>query len=370
MRGSGRSWTLNGDFASIKPTGVARYAHQTVRALDALAAEGHPALTGLDLSLMVKAGAPRVPDLKAIRIIEAADLKPRLPQAFVQIVLPSRVRGGLVSLCNFGPLALSKQVLCIHDLHPFQSPESYGRGFRAYNTVMLPRLGRRVAAVATVSAYSRGEIVRYGVAPADKVFVTYNGHEHVYAEDVGPPPSTSRPYVTAIGRDLGYKNTQMLFAIAPALADAGVDLVLAGAFDPAPHLGPDGALPPNVRLAGRVSDAELFALMRGARAFLFPSRVEGFGLPAVEAMAMDCPLVVSSAPALPEVCGDAALVVDPDDTAGWAEAAIRLAADATLRGDLIARGRARRTRFSWRTIALDYVAAMDRIDGVEGARAA
>lgn len=354
-----RQWTLNGDFASLKPTGVARYADRVVRALDALVAERHPALAGLDLTLVVKRGAPRVPELAAIRTVEAADLRPRLPQAWVQAVLPLRARA-IVSLCNYGPLALRRQILCIHDLHPFTAPASYSRAFRTYNRAMLPLLGRRVGLVTTVSAFSAAEIVAHAVAPRDKIVVTFNGHEHVF-EEAGEAPPAPRPYVMGIGRDLHYKNTQMLFAMAPALAEAGLDLVLAGAFDPARHLG-GAPLPANVRLAGRVPDGVLFALMRGARAFAFPSRVEGFGLPAVEAMASDCPLIVSASPALPEICGDAAVVLDPDDVAGWSAAAVRLGTDAAARADLVEKGRRRRAAFSWRTIALQYADGMNRID--------
>ncbi|MEL6979561.1 MAG: glycosyltransferase family 1 protein [Pseudomonadota bacterium] len=357
-------WTINGDFAALKPTGVARYAEQTVRALDRLAEAGDPAVEGLDLTLLVKRGADRTPNLKAIRIVEAADLRPRLPQGFVQIVIPMKMKGGLVSLCNYGPIAVSKQILCVHDLHSLQFPDSYSRAFREFNRIILPRLGRRIAAIATVSEFSRSEIAAHKIAPFEKVFVTYNGHEHVYEEPSdGAPEVRDRPYVLSIGRDLKYKNTEMMFAIAPALADAGVDIALAGSFDPARY---GEAIPANMRILGRVSDAELFRLMRGAAAFLFPSRIEGFGLPAVEAMAMDCPLIVSDAPCLPEIVGDAARVIDPDDVAGWAKAAIELAMSHESRDALIALGRERRRKFSWATIARQYAAKMRSIDKAAG----
>lgn len=357
-------WTINGDFASLKPTGVARYAERVVRALDGLAGDRHAALEGLSFELVVKRGAARVPALETIPVREAADLKPRLPQAWVQLVLPRTVARGLISLCNYGPLAVRRQILCIHDLHPLQSPQSYSRGFRTYNKVMLPRLGRRVAAVTTVSEFSGKQIVAHGVAPREKIIVTYNGHEHVYDEAVAALPARARPYVVGIGRDLAYKNTELMFAVAPQLAKAGIDIVLAGAFDPTRYIGAGAAPPANLTLAGRVSDAELFALMKGARAFLFPSRVEGFGLPAVEAMALDCPLIASNCPALPEVCGDAAIIVPPDDVAGWAKAAIHLTRNESDRERLVEHGRARRKTFSWPKIALQYVGAIRAIEGL------
>lgn len=354
-----RQFTINGDFAHLKPTGVARYAGEVVAALDRLAAEGHAALDGLELGLVVKDGAPRIPRLAAIEVRRVPDLRGRLPQSWVQLVLPRHVRHGLLSLCNIGPLTVARQILCIHDVHPLQFPASYSRGFRAYNRLVLPRLGQRVARVTTVSAFSRSMLAAHGIAPAGRIEVTYNGHEHVLRE----PPSRAlrarlpRRYVLAIGRDLAYKNTQLAFALAPRLEAAGIDVALVGDFDPGRCLGA-AAPPANVHLLGRVDDAELAGLMEGALAFLFPSRVEGFGLPAVEAMALSCPLVVSTSPCLPEICGDAAIAVDPDDVDGWASAIVALARDEGRRAALVAAGRRLLERYSWRAIALQYAALM------------
>jgi glycogen synthase len=98
--------------------------------------------------------------------------------------------------------------------------------------------------------------------------------------------------------------------------------------------------------------------------FLFPSRIEGFGLPVVEAMALGCPVVASSAPCLPEVCGNAALLVDPDDPAGWIEAVRDLQTDQRLRRRMILRGYARARTYSWRNIAEIYLRLMAQADEV------
>jgi glycosyltransferase involved in cell wall biosynthesis len=139
-------------------------------------------------------------------------------------------------------------------------------------------------------------------------------------------------------------------------------MVIAGKFDPARFLGKGQELPSTVRLLGRVSDANLFVLMRDAFCFLFPSRVEGFGLPALEAMAADCPLIVSISPCLPEICGPAAITVDPDDVQGWINAIAALAADPERRQQLIEAGRVRRGQFSWTRIAHHYAQLMRRLD--------
>jgi glycosyltransferase involved in cell wall biosynthesis len=96
-----------------------------------------------------------------------------------------------------------------------------------------------------------------------------------------------------------------------------------------------------VRRLGRISDGDLDRLLAGAVGLVYPSRYEGYGLPLAEAMAVGCPVIASSATALPEVVGDAGLLVDPDDVAGWTDAMLRLLDDGTLRARLIAAGRER-----------------------------
>jgi glycosyltransferase involved in cell wall biosynthesis len=102
-------------------------------------------------------------------------------------------------------------------------------------------------------------------------------------------------------------------------------------------------------------------LYQGCAAFAFPSRYEGFGLPPLEAMACGAPVVVSTASSLPEVVGDAALQVAPDDEDGWAAALARLLSDAPLRANLRARGLAQAARFSWRRVAEETLAVYEQV---------
>ena len=122
----------------------------------------------------------------------------------------------------------------------------------------------------------------------------------------------------------------------------------------------------SVEVLPAVTDAELAQLYRGADVFLFPSRAEGFGLPALEAMAQGCPVVSSNTTSLPEVCGDAALLVDPDDVGGWTGVIVSVLTDSSLRDDLRERGRARAGLFSWDECARRTLAAyrFARGDGV------
>ncbi|MDY7040634.1 MAG: glycosyltransferase family 1 protein, partial [Chloroflexota bacterium] len=111
---------------------------------------------------------------------------------------------------------------------------------------------------------------------------------------------------------------------------------------------------------GYVADADLPALLSGARVFAFPSLYEGFGFPVLEAMACGVPVVCSNTSSLPEVAGDAALLVDPLDIGAWAAALERALADEELRADLVTRGYEQVRRFSWIRCAEETLAVLEK----------
>ena len=117
-----------------------------------------------------------------------------------------------------------------------------------------------------------------------------------------------------------------------------------------------------MRLLGRISDNDLAAALQTARCLLFPSRIEGFGLPVVEAMIHGCPVVASTSPCLPEIAGDAALYADPDDAEGWAAQVAKLHSSEALRADMARKGASQAERYSWREIARTYLRLMAEAD--------
>ncbi len=174
--------------------------------------------------------------------------------------------------------------------------------------------------------------------------------------------ASDRPYVLCLGQEQKYKNIELLFGLVPLLDRIGVDLWMAGRVDQALITRHASPKPDNLRLLGRISDDDLKKAFSGALCFLFPSRIEGFGLPAVEAMAAGCPVVASTSPCIPEVCGDAALYAGPEDTVGWAEQVLRIKGDPGLRRRLIETGHARAGSYSWRGIAEIYLQLMMEMD--------
>jgi len=362
----GRRWTINGDFLGLAPNGVRRYASEITLALDGLIKDRHELTENLEIELI--SPVPPHEDVPLDRIgfrwVKEFN-KPRLPQFWVQTQLPFYINGGLLSFCNLAPVITRKQIVCIHDLQSKLMPESYGLGNRLADLLILPLLGSRCAMITTVSEFSRQQLVESGIASPSRIHVTYNGADHAMRwlpENGTLDLDSVRPFVICLGRPQKYKNTDLFWKIADDLDAIGIDILMAGDMKETNLDTLGSRRPTNLCFLGRIGDDEFAQALTKAVCFLLPSRMEGFGLPAVEAMALGCPVVASTSPCLPEVCGDAALYADPDDLPAWVSAIERLKNDRKLRSSLIDAGRSRARDFSWRCIAEDYLRLMLRID--------
>jgi glycosyltransferase involved in cell wall biosynthesis len=361
-----RQWSINGRFVTQSVTGVQRYAQEVVRALDHLLCEDHPLAGGLEVQLLVPPGGTDHLGLRAIRLKSVGRVKGHL---WEQIELPRHAGGGLVSLCNTGPLAARKHIVCIHDLNTRSFPSSYSMRFRALYRMLQPALGRCAARIATVSQFSANEIARYSVCPLDRIIVIPNGHEHTNrwtphhsaATRAAAGPNT----IVIVGSAAPHKNVRLILDLARRLEGAGLRIAVAGLGD-SRVFATDAAAPraQNVAWLGRLSDSELAAMLGDCLCLGFPSFAEGFGLPPLEAMALGCPVIASDRASLPEVCGEAALYASPNDPDAWLAQFVRLSQDRELRARMIKLGRARASTFRWAGSAEFYLQAMAHADGL------
>ena len=277
-------------------------------------------------------------------------------QAWEQLALPAaaaRHHAALVfSPANLAPLAWPRNVLVMHDAAVLREPHAYSRAYRAWHRTAGLTCARRARAVITVSEFSRRELIAVAGLDPQRLTVISGGVDDRFSPQsaasrapVAARLGLTRPYVLTIAAADDRKNLGALAPVAHRLDALGIDLAWAG--DTRPHFAGAGEPPASLRRLGYVDDGDLPALYAGALAFVLPSRYEGFGLTCLEAMASGIPVVAADRAALPETCGDAALLVDPDDGPALAAAVSAAATDDTVRDRLRAAGPRRAATFTW-----------------------
>lgn len=261
------------------------------------------------------------------------------------------------------PLVGCPVVVTIHDCIHLRFPQYLpNRMAHMYARTFMSIAAKRAKRIITVSQASKDDIQHYLHAPADKIEVIYNGLDARY---LLPPDEASvanvrerfilnAPFILYAGNIKPHKNVERLIdAFAMLREDGHQDLKLLiigdelSKYPGIRRLVHRHHLHAHVRFLGFVPDATLAALYRLASIFVFPSLFEGFGFPPLEAMASGTPVVTSNVSSLPEVVGDAALLVDPLNPSAIAGAMARVLSETTLRRDLITRGYARARTFSW-----------------------
>jgi glycosyltransferase involved in cell wall biosynthesis len=252
----------------------------------------------------------------------------------------------------------------------WNAPQSYSLSFRASYKALLSCLGKTACNISTVSNFSLGELVRRSIVPAQKAFVAPNGHEHVLRWKPNHSAATrlaaSRDTIVLIGSAAPHKNVDLILGMADRLGEAGLRIAVVGASGS--HIfkrGSARADAENIHWLGHISDDELAALLMDSLCLAFPSLTEGFGLPIVEAMALDCPVVASERASLPEVCQNAALYAAADNSQAWFDRFVGLRNSKVVRQQLAAKGKARASAYSWRASALRYLQAMAVADGID-----
>jgi glycosyltransferase involved in cell wall biosynthesis len=334
---------VDADVLGRERTGDETYVRNLLRELAPLAARA-----GLRI-----AAVTRHPDLVP-EGVEAVELRARSQELRMALLLPRLLRrlGAALTHTQYVlPLrSPCPGVVTVHDLSFARRPELMGRKDRVVFRTIVPRAVRRAARVLTVSERTKRDLVeRYGVSP-ERVVVTPNGVDPAFHPPSGLEPQGA--YVLAVGAVQRRKNQ---LAALEAANEVGLPLVVVG-----PHK--DRALAEELsgrgaRVEGYVDIGRLAELYRGAACLVQTSAFEGFGLPVVEAMASGTPVVAVREPALVEVAGDAAVIVEESDLTEGIRRAL------AERERLVAAGLERARAFTWRAAAERTLAVYREILG-------
>jgi glycosyltransferase involved in cell wall biosynthesis len=261
------------------------------------------------------------------------------------------------------PLVPCRSVVTIHDTIHLNFPQYLpNRGAYAYARALMWAAARRSDRILTVSESSKRDIVRYFGVPPGKVVVIYNALDERFSAEPRPEEiarvrerfQLDHGFVLYVGNIKPHKNLVRLIEAFDGLRREGFDelklLIIGDEITKWPALRRavhKYKLHKHVRFLGFQSDETLAILYRLAAVFVFPSLYEGFGLPPLEAMASGTPVVTSNLSSLPEVAGDAALLVDPYDVGAIRGAIRRVLTEPALREELRQKGLARAKEFSW-----------------------
>jgi len=356
--------------------GAGVYTYQLVRALAAFEAEhDYVVFTRSDAFDDLARQRPRV------RVVQVA--APSRPERLLweQFLLPGRLRRLAIDVLHSPhhttpalPLPC-RRVVTLHDVTFFLLPQRYPPARRLYFQAITRAAARLGQAIITPSQTVKRDVVRVLGVPEEKVTAIAEAPAPEFAplEDADALGrmrwryKLPTHYILSVGNLEPGKNRGRLIAAYSRLREKGLQhhLVIAGQrawrYESELELVRRLRLDDVVHFLGYVDGADMPGLYSGADLLAFPSLYEGFGLPVLEAMACGTPVVTSSVSALPEVAGDAALLVDPKDVAGLAEAMERAVADEALRADLRARGLKRAGEFSWDKAARETVRVYEAV---------
>jgi glycosyltransferase involved in cell wall biosynthesis len=346
---------IDGRAFASPAAGVRRYVEGLVPAL--LAAEDGPALVALG-------GDPASVPAGVAHIVEPPH--PATNLGWTLVGLPRAAARAGVDLLHAPAYTApfwspAPVVLTIHDVSYERNPEWYPYRRDWLRRAFYRRSARSAAHILTDSDFSAAEIQaayridrpRITVAPLG-VSGAFAAADHTRPCDL--PADIAAPFLLHVG-DLHERRNLMVVVDAVLDARRGfgalpvLSLVLAGvdrgAGDGLSAVAAEAGVPEAVVRLGPVSEALLHELYRCATALVYPSRYEGFGFPVLEAMASGTPVIASQAASIPEVAGSAGILLDPDDTRGWAEAIARVVNDEELRRQMSAAGVARASEFTW-----------------------
>lgn len=361
------------DARAIHASGIGRYLREVLGAVLADPRFARVELLGEPEALHAFRGGVPGGEKVSVRAYSHGFYSPSAQAAWLGL----RLRGAAAADVSFFPhydaplFALpSRSVVTVHDLIHFKVPEAFSPWRRFGARALLRRGVSAAGGIITVSEATRRDLVERFPSVAGKVRVVPNGVSPFFrpcADGAACDLPTRSPYLLCVGNRKPHKNLAAAVEALALLREERPELLLVVVGDVFEGweavLQRAGSLGVRERIldVSAAGDTQLRCLYTHAEALLFPSLYEGFGLPVLEAMACGAPVVASNRSSLPEVVGDAGVLVDPGSPREMADAVLRLRREPGLREDLVRRGRARAAAFGWERSAHETADLLYRV---------
>lgn len=269
-----------------------------------------------------------------------------------------------------------KTVITMHDLAFLVYPETFPATDRLKHRIFAWHAVKRADKIIAVSEFTKSDVVKFYGADASKINVVYHGYDKGLfrpfqnqgdcdtMKTVKEKYKISKPYFLYVGALQPRKNILGLIKAFELMNRKDYQLVIAGGkawlYDELLEYAKESFMRDNIIFTGRFETEELPSLMWGAEAYVLPSFYEGFGMPVLEAMACGTPVITSNVSSLPEVGGDAALLVDPYSPRKISEAMKKVAGTIDLKNRMREGGFAHAAKFSWEKCAQETIEVLTR----------
>jgi glycosyltransferase involved in cell wall biosynthesis len=271
----------------------------------------------------------------------------------------------LLNFSGLSPVFYRNKITTIFDIAFIRHPEWFSKKYYYFYKTLLPWSIKYSLAIITISNYSKNEINEFLHLPMDRMHVAYCSVPEIFRNETNITKS-GKPYVLSVSSIDPRKNFKNLILAFNRLEREDLDLIIIGSeLSVFKKQDLKNVIHSNkhIYFTGYLSDDELAQKYKNAMLFVYPSLYEGFGIPPLEAMAFGCPTIVSNTTSLPEVCGDAAYYVDPNNVNNIAKGMKTVLENNSLRRNLINMGYDRVKLFSWKKSAMKIMEVVNQYEG-------
>lgn len=334
---------INGRFLSQNLTGVNRYAYELTKNLNKL---------NMDFYIIVPKNIILNPEynidtFKFIRYgVSGSHFWEQLILPFFFLFKKNYV---LLNFTGLSSILIRNRIMTIHDLAFLENPKWYSNKYYYLYKYLTPIAAKTAKKIITVSEFSKKEIIHRLKIKEQKISVIYNAVDHFKKNNVNSKNLDSKQYILTVASIDPRKNFKTIIdAFLLLEKNMNIELYIVGGQSKNIFSRIDIEKNPKIHILGRVTDKELEKYYRNANMFIYMSFYEGFGIPPLEAMGFNCPVIVSDIPVFHEVYADAAVYINPYDSFEISNSIKKLYYNKELRTELIEKGEKQVKKFSWK----------------------